>query len=333
MEQRNYRLALGKFLLKVKYGHLEKTQQNIDEFIRWLEIRGNKPQTILRRTQDVNVFLKTCKNKDLQACWKRKLEDFIRHLNKGNRKTWGVYSIKRSLRMFFGHFYGYESVAWLKENSRNIESVKTADLVGSYEIQQMVEHSDNMRDKAIATLLWDTGIRRGELLSMKISSVDVATMHITVTGKTGERTIPLTFSGPTIKQYLNSIGRLGNGDYALWYGQKRKGVSALSERGLRLLLLRMAKAAAIKKRVYPHLIRHSAATRDAKRYTEAILRYKYGWKKDSDMTSLYVHISAKDLDEVMGDAAKMPDATILDRLARIEANQKIILAGQKLNTP
>jgi hypothetical protein len=58
-----------------------------------------------------------------------------------------------------------------------------------------------------------------------------------------------------------------------------------------------AKAAEVHKRIYPHLFRHSAATRDAHYLNEAELRIKYGWEKSSDMPSTYVHLAARDVDE------------------------------------
>ena len=55
--------------------------------------------------------------------------------------------------------------------------------------------------------------------------------------------------------------------------------------------------AGIRKKIHPHILRHSAATRDAKFLTEAELKVKYGWDMASKMAAVYVHLAGKDLDD------------------------------------
>ncbi|GAH95915.1 unnamed protein product, partial [marine sediment metagenome] len=50
---------------------------------------------------------------------------------------------------------------------------------------------------------------------------------------------------------------------------------------------------------YPHLFRHSRATHLANVLTEAQLREFFGWTKRSEMTSIYVHLSGRDVDKAL----------------------------------
>lgn len=59
---------------------------------------------------------------------------------------------------------------------------------------------------------------------------------------------------------------------------------------------RAAVKAGIKKRVHPHLFRHSRATLLAKRLTEAQMKSYLGWTRSSKMAGIYVHLSGKDTD-------------------------------------
>lgn len=52
----------------------------------------------------------------------------------------------------------------------------------------------------------------------------------------------------------------------------------------------------IKKRVHPHLFRHSTATKMANHFTEAQMNQYFGWVQGSKMPSTYVHLSGRDLD-------------------------------------
>ncbi len=55
------------------------------------------------------------------------------------------------------------------------------------------------------------------------------------------------------------------------------------------------------RRIYPHLFRFTAATRDSIKYTEPILRKKFRWKPDSQMPSYYQNISNEDYKNVVVD--------------------------------
>ena len=54
--------------------------------------------------------------------------------------------------------------------------------------------------------------------------------------------------------------------------------------------------AGIKKRIYPHLFRHSRATALANHLTEAQMKVYLGWTQSSNMTSVYIHLSGKETD-------------------------------------
>jgi hypothetical protein len=62
-------------------------------------------------------------------------------------------------------------------------------------------------------------------------------------------------------------------------------------------VIKMAVArAGLKKRVYPHLFRHTKATELAKNVTEAPLEAQMGWVPGSNMAKVYVHLSGRDQD-------------------------------------
>ena len=76
----------------------------------------------------------------------------------------------------------------------------------------------------------------------------------------------------------------------------------------------MAERAGIKKRVHPHILRHSRATVLAKYLPEAVLCEYFGWVQGSDVPAVYVHLSGRDLDEA------------IDRLYEIGEEEKPKLA-------
>ena len=65
------------------------------------------------------------------------------------------------------------------------------------------------------------------------------------------------------------------------------------------LLKYAAQKAGIKKRIYPHLFRHSRATFLARHMTESQMKTYLGWVQGSDMAGVYVHMSGRDVDDTL----------------------------------
>ena len=70
-------------------------------------------------------------------------------------------------------------------------------------------------------------------------------------------------------------------------------------RSFYVTIRKMALKAGIRKRVFPHLFRHSRATFLASRMTEAQMKEYFGWTQSSDMAATYVHLSGRDVDDTL----------------------------------
>jgi phage FluMu protein Com len=68
---------------------------------------------------------------------------------------------------------------------------------------------------------------------------------------------------------------------------------------LRITLERIAKKAGIHKKTNFHNFRHSRATYLANHLTEAQMKEFFGWVQASDMASIYVHLSGRDVDNAL----------------------------------
>jgi len=55
-------------------------------------------------------------------------------------------------------------------------------------------------------------------------------------------------------------------------------------------------AAGLKKRIHPHLFRHTAATRAASFMTEQEMKVHFGWDAGSNMAAIYTHLSGEQVE-------------------------------------
>ena len=173
-------------------------------------------------------------------------------------------------------------------------------ILSQAEIRRLLDASGTQRDRALIFVAYESGARAGEILSLKIGSAefDCYGAVLRVHGKTGERCIRLVESVPDLRLWISMHPRRGDADAMLWPTlRQRKG--PLGADGFQILLRRLSKEAGINKHIHPHLLRHSRATHLANVLTEAQMREFFGWTKASDMPSVYVHLSGRDVDATL----------------------------------
>jgi integrase len=55
----------------------------------------------------------------------------------------------------------------------------------------------------------------------------------------------------------------------------------------------------VNKNIYPHLFRHTRATHLVDKLTEAQMKIYFGWSGRSEVPSVYVHLSGRDVEEAI----------------------------------
>lgn len=119
-----------------------------------------------------------------------------------------------------------------------------------------------LRDRAILEVLYGAGLRISELVGLDVDDVDLEEGSVKVMGKgSKERVVPLgTFAGRAVSNYLTrarpALARERSGA-ALFLNQRG---GRLTRQGADRVLKQAAHGAGMKKRVTPHMLRHSFAT-------------------------------------------------------------------------
>jgi len=306
-------------LLLDKINSRKMPAQNKEAILSWVNFmraRGLHQRTVLKNLYCMNCFLEDLREKvNLKTASREDLEAAMGALEGSDYSTKTKSNVKVTVKSFYKHYLGEDSfyprqIAWVKSSGGKNKKMLPEDILTEDDILKMIEAAGNLRDKAIIAVLYDSGIRVGELLSLKTKSVELSgePAHIVVDGKTGMRRIPILFSAPYLSNYLELVKGKKPEEY-LWTGiGSWTATNRLVDGGAVRKLLRVAaKKARIEKRIYPHLFRHSRATYYANRLTEQQLKALFGWTGDSKMVSTYVHMSGRDIDDaVMQTYGKRP---------------------------
>lgn len=143
---------------------------------------------------------------------------------------------------------------------------KVPDTLSIEEMAALLEQPDNrtskgIRDRAMLELLYATGIRVTELISLKMPDINMSMEYITCGG--GERTRIVPFgrqAKKALQQYLDGPRQelLEDGSSDVLFPNCQG--SGMSRQGFWKLLKQYAKRAGIRTEITPHTLRHSFAT-------------------------------------------------------------------------
>lgn len=208
-------------------------------------------------------------------------------------------TLKKFYKWLLGNGKTYpECVEWIKFNSHPSHEIKPEALVTREEEIKLVNGCRNSRDRALISLLYDSGCRISELLTMKIRDLkfDDYGCIISVTGKTGFREVRIIGNSIYyLKEYLNDHPLKEPDSWLfLMKANERMGYDEV-----RSMILKARRRSGITRRIYPHLFRHTRATILASKVTEAPLESQMGWVHGSRQTRTYIHLSMRDQDNAI----------------------------------
>ena len=226
------------------------------------------------------------------------------HLPTENGLQAYLVTLKRFYKWHLGKNKSYpECVEWIKiGNAHPSRQVRPESLITQEEVNQLIEASRNSRDKAIFSTLYDSGVRLGELLSLRIKDIkfDDYGALLSVTGKTGPRQVRVVGNSvPYLRQWLNVHPVKSKQDALVFCNIERKKGNELTEHDVYSMIKKVSRRAGIERRIHPHLFRHSRATILASQVMEAPLESQMGWVHGSKQTKTYVHLSLRDQDNAI----------------------------------
>lgn len=269
--------------------------------------KGSSPRTRLSYVQKISELGRACP-KPYEEMNKQDLIDFLagKKMADSTRTTYVI-----CLKRFFRWLYWLpksqypEQVSWMENKTVKCKVTKS-DLITGNELKRMIAVAIVSRDRAIPANLWETAFRASEFLGMKIGDLEEASwgdawgFRATCrVSKTETRTVPIVQTTYYLARYLNEHPYRDDPEAPLWislsknsFGQQIKTIWTLD-----LITKRLARLAGIKKRIYPHLFRHSRLT-DLVRMgmLEGALRRHAGWSPTSNMPALYTHLSGMDVE-------------------------------------
>lgn len=229
---------------------------------------------------------------------------------------WTKHSYKVILKKFYKWLaYGDEYrtqqeypplVAWIRAGLKEKDKprIQASEILTEEEIRRLISAAEHPRDKAFLSMLYELGARIGEIGGLKIKDLtrDKYGYLVDLEGKTGHRTPRIVFTDPHLTHWLNAHPHKEDPSAPLWVmtGNRNKH-QLMRYAAFRALVLRLVAKAGIKKRVHPHLFRHSRVTHLLmnRQINEAQAKVYFGWVPNSSVLSEYSHLISNDVNDTI----------------------------------
>lgn len=240
----------------------------IDDFSDYLKIDKNYSKNTLESyIRDLRFFLEYT-NKEVIDITKRDIDNYVLHVLPMYNES-SINRIIASIKSFYKYlslFKGYVNI------SEDVESLKRKKTLPKYlsieEVDKLldikIENAFDYRNKTILELLYSTGLRATELISLDIINIDTTNMVVNVYGKGNkERIVPLS------KIAVNYLDMYINVYRNMLFVKNQKPTDSLflnnhgnrmTRQGLYKIIGEVAKKQGIEKEITPHVLRHSFAT-------------------------------------------------------------------------
>lgn len=201
-----------------------------------------------------------------------------------------------------------ESVRWIEiKTIRGEKELTPEELPTPQEVKAMIESTENPRDRAMISLMAESGARIGEISTIRLKDISwndngfILTIHRNRTKSKFGRRIPLCACAEDIKRWVNDYHPFKNDPEAPLFislAVRTAPKANLKTGSIAGIIKMVAGRTRVTKRIHmhPHKFRHFRASQLAELgWNEPMLRQYFGWLKTSNMPAIYIHMSQKSM--------------------------------------
>lgn len=284
----------------------------LDDFYHYLQIeRGLAANTLMSYKRDLTNYSKYIEKVLEKTIWetvvRNDIIDFLHTLHDDGKSPATIARAISSIRSLH-HFLIREQIT-SHDPSLHIENPKKErklpDILSSSEIQRLLEVSEDgnlaIRNKAMFELLYATGLRVTELITLQVSDLHLTMGFVRCLGKgSKERIVPLgDIATESLEKYLEesreSLAKNKQDENILFLNQHGR---PLTRQGFWKVLKTAAKKVDLQERITPHTLRHSFATHLLENGADLRAVQEMLGHADISTTQIYTHVTRNRLKDV-----------------------------------
>ena len=297
---------------------MKKTQNKIEriedeEFTSFLNylvsVKGYSEKTRLNYGEDIADFLLFLKgeNKSKEQVDKEVIHVYLLNLNLEQIDKSSIKRKLSALRHFYKYLYSFkhyqtnpfEIISSPKQNKRLPEFLSYEEVTLLLDSNQKRTDHLAKRDQAILELLFASGLRCSEIVSLRVKDIDYNDMQVRVLGKGNkERIVPFNdVASAALQDYQITLRQrllqeLNKDEEIFFLNNKGE---PLSVRGLEYILTQAGIKAGFPLKIHPHMLRHTFATELLNNGADLRTIQEFLGHDSIRTTSIYTHVTYQDL--------------------------------------
>ncbi len=282
----------------------------VNDFVYFMDnTRHKSNNTIQSYKRDVSQYIHYLNLNgitDISKTTKTTVLTYLMNLQSQGKASSTVSRTLASLRSFY--LFITQNGTQMKDPTKNLEAPhvekKLPQILTPQEIDHLLEQPSDtepkgIRDKAMLELLYATGIRVSELISLKIQDVNLSIGFVICRNDKKERIIPIgNIAKTALKNYIENArnSMLENTDDEILFvncnGQN------LSRQGFWKIIKQYGKQANIQADITPHVLRHSFAAHLLENGADLKSIQEMLGHSDISSTQIYSHLMKSKINDV-----------------------------------
>ena len=263
----------------------DKELEMVAEMEKVLILKGYSQNTVRSYKTAFTKFLVYYKDKDIAVLTKRDLENYLYHLLTAYKISESLQNMTiNALKFYYEKVLGKDRTFY--ELQRPKKSKTLPNVIPEEDVLRLLDTTDNLKHKAILYLLYSSGLRKCEIINLRIEDIRSASGHIFVKGAKGKKdriTLLADNVLPLLRKYYLKFRP------AYWLIEGADG-GQYSKSSIEKIFRKAVKTSGVHAWATPHTLRHSFATHLLQRgvslrYIQSLLGHS-----SSKTTEIYTHV-------------------------------------------
>ena len=261
-------------------------------YLQKLELKKYSNNTVKSYVSCFEEFINYFPNQEIDNLNELDIRTYIQKLVKEKRSNSYINVAINSIKFYYEIVLGMPNRFYMIERPR--VSKKLPLVLSKAEVKNLIDATNNLKHRCIVSLLYSGGLRRSELLNLKLTDIDSSRMLIYIKDAKGNKD-RYTLLSKTALLDLRSYYKEWRPKVYLFESPDGKKYSASS---IGKLISNSAIKAGIKKHVSAHTLRHSFATHLLEggtdlRYIQLLLGHN-----SNKTTEIYTHVAKSSFDSI-----------------------------------
>lgn len=263
-----------------------------DSYLDKLELKKYANNTVRTYVSCFERFINFHNDRQIDQLNETDIRDYIKTLIQNNWSTSYINQSINSIKFYYEIVLGMPNRFYKIERPRKQKKLPT--VLSSYEIKLLINATNNIKHRCVISLLYSAGLRRSELLNLKITNIDSDRMLVKVEDSKGKKDRYTLLAQSTLDDLRTYYKKYKPQNY-LFEGQKSEKYSATS---IAKIISNAIEKTKIKKHVTAHTLRHSFATHLLEngtdlRYIQLLLGHS-----STKTTEIYTHVASHNFNSI-----------------------------------